>query len=133
MFQNDSCSQENKVKEEWNVKGEAEFIAKFSDRLSNSIQIDSPLHCNFLKDRLKGRQAKQFRPILWITLTSLKGQCHGIFSNFFYRKNPPGPHMNRQKKFCKLFHFCKAIHKNLLKKWVSLKSLTLWTWCQHGH
>jgi len=55
LFQNDSCSHENKVKEDWNVLGEAEFIAKFSESLSNSIQIDSPVHCNFLKDRLKGK------------------------------------------------------------------------------
>jgi hypothetical protein len=42
------------VKEDWNVKGEAEFMAKFSESLTNSLQIDSPVHCNFLKDRLKG-------------------------------------------------------------------------------
>ena len=131
------------MKEEWNVKGEAEFIAKFSDRLSNSIQIDSPLHCNFLKDRLKGRQAKQFRPILWITLISLKGQCLEIFSNFFLSKKSTWAPYEQTKTVLQTFSFLQSYSQKFAKKvgvlevvdfvdMVSAWSLTMPTQGQRG-
>ena len=42
----------------------------------------------------------------------LKGQCHEIVGHFFLnQKTPPGPHMNRQKRFREIFRFCKDIRE----------------------
>ena len=41
-----------------------------------------------------------------------KGQCHEIFYTYFclqFRPEPPPPHINRQKRFRKLFCFCEGI------------------------
>ena len=37
-------------------------------------------------------------------LVRLKGQCHEIFDTvFILQKTPPGPHMNRQNRYCEIF------------------------------
>ena len=36
--------------------------------------------------------------------------------HLFLSKTPPGPHVNRQKRFRKIFHF----RKDIGKKWVSV-------------
>ena len=43
---------------------------------------------------------------------SLKRQCQEICCRFFAEKIWPGPHMNSQKQFCKLFRF----HENMLSQ-----------------
>ena len=45
-----------------------------------------------------------------------KRQCHKIFDHFFFAKKiRPGPHMNRQKRFCNLFRFRENIRSQSSK------------------
>ena len=43
---------------------------------------------------------------------TFKGRVSRDLWPFFALKIWPGPHMNRQKRFCKLFRFCKDIREN---------------------
>ena len=51
-------------------------------------------------------------------LVVLKGTVSRDFRHFLFKKTPPGPHMNRQKQFRKIFLF----RKDIRKKRVSTKS-----------
>ena len=49
-----------------------------------------------------------------IALLMLKWQCHRIFEPYyFYQQALPRPHMNKLKRFCNIFCFCKDICKVL--------------------
>ena len=74
----------------------------------------------------------------------LKGQCHEI-DHFFDEKIRPRSHINRQKRFRELFHFCEDIRKkhesmyivhctvvNNYPDMVSAQSMTTQTQSQRG-
>ena len=54
------------------------------------------------------------------SMISLKGQCYEIFDIFFIKKTPPVLHINRQKRFSKIFCF----REDIRKKTLSALSLT---------
>ena len=58
----------------------------------------------------------------------LKGQCHNILDTFYKKKTPPGPHTNRQKRFCESFRF----RKDIREKRVSASPTASLTRCQRS-
>ena len=59
--------------------------------------------------------------------SSLKSQCHEIFNYFVLLKRLYGSHMNRQKRFCDVFRFCKDIHEKRVPVQSSAQPFTTWT------
>ena len=68
---------------------------------------------------------KLYNYSIWQYLYKLKEHCHEISDTFFI-KTPSEPHMNRQKRFHKIF-----VREDIYKKRISIVN-DLLTRCQHS-